>query len=610
MKSLHAASQSLTLLATLSLGFISLTTGCQSSFFRAQSPDSTEPLVDEETDVDLVSKWALPTGLHGQKVEFIGLVNGLAGTGSDPPPTPERQALIDDIQTYDVDHPNEILSWNSTAMVQVTGIIPPGAQKGDRFDILVRTPRRSETESLRGGWLMPTRLREHAVINGSTRSSLQLAMATGSVLVDSMFDGSDDEMLERRGRVLGGGVVGKSRPLGLAVRSQKGSITVSTLIGKAINRRFHRFEHGIKKGVATPKRDNYIELAVHARYRNNLTRYLRVVRAIPLRQNAIEMPARLERLEQQLLEPTTAAKAAIMLEAIGPEAIPKLQRGAASNDPEVKFYSAEALAYLDVEEAAKPLANATDEPAFRWHALTALAAMDQVAAYDELTELLQANSAETRYGAFYALRTRNPSDPLVTGEAMGDDYYYHVVPSVGEPLVHFTRYKRPEIVVFGHHIEVRPPKYLFAGPNILIKGTEEGKLKVSRFQAGDDEDRHEVCPADLNSMIRAIERLGGGYAEVMQAIHEAKKQGDLQARVVVDAIPHTRRRYERDADRDEASDEAETPHFQVANPIPEMFSNELDEEDRKKEGKKRPQFENDDPSEGGILSTMGEWFGY
>ncbi len=450
MKSLHVVSRSLTLLAVFCVGFLGLMTGCQSSFFRAQSPDSTEALVEDEVAANLVGKWALPTGLNGQKVEFIGLVNGLAGTGSDPPPTPDRQALIDDIQTYDVDHPNEILSWNSTAMVQVTGIIPPGAQKGDRFDVLVRTPRRSETESLRGGWLMPTRLREHAVINGSTRSSLQLAMATGSVLVDSMFEGSDDEMLERRGRVLGGGVVGKTRPLGLAVRSEKGSITVSTLIGKAINRRFHRFEHGIKKGVATPKRDNYIELAVHSRYRNNLSRYLRVVRAIPLRQNSIEMPVRLERLERQLLDPNSAAKAAIMLEAIGPEAIPTLQRGAVSEDPEVKFYSAEALAYLDVEEAAKPLSEATVEPAFRWHALTALAAMDQVAAYDELTELLQANSAETRYGAFYALRTRNPSDPLVTGERLGDDYFYHVVPSVGEPLVHFTRYKRPEVVVFGH----------------------------------------------------------------------------------------------------------------------------------------------------------------
>ena len=72
---------------------------------------------------------------------------------------------------------------------------------------------------------------------------------------------------------------------------------------------------------------------------------------------------------------------------------------ATSPDPQVQFYSAEALAYLDRREAAEPLGKAAHIPAFRSQALTALSVMRDPAAYDQLRELLAVPSAETRYGA-------------------------------------------------------------------------------------------------------------------------------------------------------------------------------------------------------------------
>ena len=58
-----------------------------------------------------------------------------------------------------------------------------------------------------------------------------------------------------------------------------------------------------------------------------------------------------------------------------------------SNDPEVRFYAAEALAYLDDTAAVDALADvARDEPAFRVNALAALSAMDDVMAYDALRD--------------------------------------------------------------------------------------------------------------------------------------------------------------------------------------------------------------------------------
>ncbi len=224
------------------------------------------------------------------------------------------------------------------------------------------------------------------------------------------------------------------------------------------------------------------------------------------------------------------------LEAIGDEAVRILKTGLASSDPEVKFYSAEALAYLDCEAAAQPLADAArDEPAFRWHALTALSTMDHVEAYEALTDLLHVPSAETRYGAFRALRTRNPDDPLVRGEALAGDFIYHMIPSNGPPMVHFSMTRRPEVVLFGHNQTMLPPAFLFAGREIMVKGLQNGQMRVSRFQAGQPDEETLTVDANTNAMIRAIAQMGGGYAEVLQAVTEAKNSGYLDSRVVINA---------------------------------------------------------------------------
>ena len=91
--------------------------------------------------------------------------------------------------------------------------------------------------------------------------------------------------------------------------------------------------------------------------------------------------SRIAALQGELLDPATAADAAMQLEAIGPDGVDALLKGLKSKDPEVRFYAAEALAYLDRREAAEPLGEiARDQPAFRVFALTALSAMQDFAA--------------------------------------------------------------------------------------------------------------------------------------------------------------------------------------------------------------------------------------
>ncbi len=128
---------------------------------RSQSTD--EPQSDKHTSL-LVGDMAVPFGLYPVRVEAVGLVTGLNGTGSDPAPSPQRAALIEEMQTRGVTDPNAVLASGNTSLVLVQGFLRPGIQKGDHFDVEMRVPGQSETTSLRGGYLLETRLAEMAVL--------------------------------------------------------------------------------------------------------------------------------------------------------------------------------------------------------------------------------------------------------------------------------------------------------------------------------------------------------------------------------------------------------------------------------------------------------------
>jgi flagellar basal body P-ring protein FlgI len=566
----------------LALG-LSTCWGCATPLFRGQSPDVDSAPDAERQGPELVGDYARPFGLNWIKVESVALVTNLDNTGSDPPPSPHRQNLIIEMQSHDVRQADKVLASPTTSLVMVRAFLPPGVQKGDQLDVEVRVPAGSETTSLRGGWLMQSRLRQMEVMSGALLRGSIDGLAQGDVLVDAVFDGGTDRIHETRGRVLGGGTSLTSREIGLGISKTDASIRMSALIGKAINQRFFTAEAGVKKGVANPERDNYLALAVSPRYKHNLARYLRVVRNIALRENPVQRTERLQLLQKKLLEPTSCALASLQLEAIGNEAVPVLKEGLRSSDSEVRFYAAEALAYLDQSEAAAPLAAAAkNESAFRWHALTALAAVTHVSALDGLTELLHVQSIETRYGAFRAMRIRNSSDPATKGEVLDKKFRYHVVPTTGEPLVHISRSRVPELVVFGHEQRLTAPKTLKAGKRILITPLDNGDLRAGRYDPG-QETVYETFPPLLDKLIRAIVKLGGGYSEVIECLQEAKKLGCLEARLAVEAMPRPDREYYRDddplpeapagEDADQPSDSP--PDRPASTPSPELFRDGL-----------------------------------
>ncbi|HJQ81904.1 MAG TPA: flagellar basal body P-ring protein FlgI [Lacipirellulaceae bacterium] len=550
--------------------------GCSGPILRPQSPEARLDL-PPMPDVKYVSEYTHPYGMNYVKLEGISLLTGLRGTGSDPPPNNQRALLLAEMNRRGVDNPNELLASGNVSMVLVRAFLRPGIQEGDRFDVEVRVPTQSETTSIRNGWLLSTRLTELAVLGEQIREGHLLGLAEGPVLVDPSADPETDEALATRGRILGGGVALKSRPLGLVINHQNKSVRVSQDIATSINRRFHTFVDGRKQGVATPKTDEFIDLLMHPRYKDNIARYIELVHNVAINELPAERQARLLFLEQQLADPLTAANAAIRLEAIGDdEAIAILKQGLSVNDPEVRFYAAEALAYLDETSAVDTLADvARNEPAFRVNALAALSAMDDVMAYDALRSLLETRSAETRYGAFRALWAMNQHDPFLRHEKLGDAFHYHVLEVPGPQMVHVTRSHLPEIVLFGKEQQFELPLVLDAG-NILVNGMSGERITVSRFSAGSEAEQR-VVSTRVDEVIRAIVELGGTYPDVVQALQQAKTDGALASRFEVDALPQPGRPYDRDSERS-APQEGEAlpdndaePKLEVATPQPDLY---------------------------------------
>ncbi|HYW79708.1 MAG TPA: flagellar basal body P-ring protein FlgI, partial [Thermoguttaceae bacterium] len=164
---------------------------------RSQSPDDAQA---DRIKPRLVSEMAVPYGMFPVQGEYVGLVVGLRGTGSDPAPSPSRSALLDEMQTRGIANPNHVLASKDTALVLVRTVLRPGVQPGDKLDVEVRIPSRSETTSLRGGYLLETRLKEMALLNNQFHEGHLLALAEGPVMVDPMAKGREDRVLLGRGK--------------------------------------------------------------------------------------------------------------------------------------------------------------------------------------------------------------------------------------------------------------------------------------------------------------------------------------------------------------------------------------------------------------------------
>lgn len=550
--------------------------------FRSQSPDDDDSDEDDDFDDELTTRIDVPmvgdyttfSGLHRVVLEGVGLVVGLNGTGGDPPPSPYREVLLDDMSRRDVKDAKKILRSPSTALVVVRAYLSPLIRRGDRFDVEVRIPGESGATSLAGGRLYETILTETAIVPGRGQMKGHIVARAQGPILTALADPDNEEQSGalKRGSIPGGGVSLLDRDMALYVRTDFRTYRNITRLADRIGKRFYAYDrHGIREPLAEAQTDQRIVMKVHPRYQENYPRFLQVVRNIAFRESPVAQRVRMKRLEQQLLTPQTAEGASLQLEAIGEPAIPVLRTGLKSKELECRFHAALALAYLEESDGIDALKEAArDVPAFRVFAYAALSTIEDPDAHMALRDLMDVqqvdngkdvDSAETRYGAFRALWMLDPRDPFIAGEKLNQDFWLHVLPTKGDSMVHMTQRKRPEIVLFGEHQEFHTPIAVRAGNHILVtsKPGSDG-IVVSRFRPRGD-DQRKVVSRRVADVIRTVAEFGATYPDVALMLVQADQQGNLPGRFEIDALPKAGRYFDRAGRRARLGRAAQTPNI-------------------------------------------------
>jgi hypothetical protein len=195
--------------------------------------------------------------------------------------------------------------------------------------------------------------------------------------------------------------------------------------------------------------------------------------------------------------------------------------------------------------------------------------MDQNAAHMKLRNLMSEPDTELRYGAFNALRTLDPHDPSLGQVRVLDDprteeqqdeapdsmalalasgarrprtedpFALYIVDSEGPPVIHVSRTRRSEIVVFGRSQKLLPPIVLGTGAILLNAAEKDDEIEISKIVPSKfgDSDVKLRTSLELAEVIRRVANLGTTYPEMVAILDAANRQKNLPGALVVDAVP-------------------------------------------------------------------------
>ncbi len=506
-----------------------------------------EALRGEKGHAQLIGDYITIGGDTVRMVQGVGLVVGLDNTGEDPPASPQRKILLEEMRREMVPDPESLLRSPNTAMVIVTAYIPPLLRKGDPLDIYVKLAEGSQTTSLKGGRLMPCFLREYTYLAeaGGVKEGRELSICSGPIMIRG---GEDDPSGLVEGIIPNGGkYTGLNRDLGIRLREDYKGAKMTIRIADRIGQRFAGYDHGIKKPLAKAKTDQTIELIVAERYRENYFRYLQVIRHIRLSsETTVDHQLRMQELASALVLGDSSEQAALELEAVGNEAIPILKDGLQANELEARFRAAESLAYLNDSSGVAVLKEVADkEPAFRAYALAALSTLTDGDAIIALRELLNHPDIEVRYGAFRALSINSPGDTDVISKKVDSGFTMHLINSESEPVIHVSRRRKPEVVFFGADQKFSAPLFLRAGHDVLIQCPENGdRVRLLLISPG-QENREVYSSMRVTDVITAAAELGVEYPAIVEMLEQAQKQRNLDGILAFDQMPQGGRVFQR-----------------------------------------------------------------
>lgn len=500
-------------------------------------------------------------------VRGYGLVVGLGKNGSKECPEPLRGQMLQEIHkrmetggVYSMDKielsARNLLESLDTAVVEVTGSIPPGACKGTKFDVQVQAVAGTDTRSLEGGRLYTCSL--HTFRFDSQGSDVQgkpVARASGPIFQNIVASGSGATTKPdgRQGLILGGGenLVVRTMELSLGSNSHR-------LARQIMNRINEHFGNG--QQIADAKSPTRIVVQAPPDWKGNEEHFYELVVHLPLVREEEFLTSYAKGLMGLLKDPAAPAEdIALVLEASGQPAVEVVRGFYTDTNRAVRYYAARVGLRLRDSTAVEVLgreASDANSP-LREAAVAELSRAPNVAvARVPLRELINDKNLKIRILAYEGLSRLN-DEKIQRFKCGQGSFVLEVVPSTGEPLIYATRALESRIGIIGRDVRCQPPFFYLHPSRVVSLSAEPGKDQVTivrRTPFGQVSEPFKL-PLDLGEMVHfmgdiaepdegtgKVRGLGLSYTEVLEVIQamcnarSVPAQLEIQSAALTDSL--------------------------------------------------------------------------
>ena len=466
-RSARASTGLLLLLLPLFGACLLLQVGCTSSPDQYDVDDSSEvaPTFSGPTYLrGTVGSYGSFTNNAPTYVGGYGMVVDLNGTGSGEVPGFLREFLINEMRRNNLGSvqfgtqrfgSERVMADLGSSVVAVEGLIPPGARRGSKFDLLVTMIDQTST-SLAGGRLFwPTQLSTTGL---DRRLTFTQTLAAG---YDELFvtpiapEGEETPEFLRQAVVVNGGTVLETQLVRYVLNQS--SYNIVNLVADRINARFEKSSSD-PVPTAVAKTDTVIDINVPERFSKQPAVFLELIEHLYLDPTPGFVRPQAEVLARELLvDPKGRARSVVLAwKGLGPNALPAIRKLYVSRNETVRKAALEAGAWLGDGKAIRPLAQMIDngDEADRVFAARTLTTIPRNESARMLVRnLLNDPYPVVRLGAYAALVKVN--DPIIKRISIRDDtahkFFIDRVPSE-HPMVYAIQGAEQSIVIFGQDV--------------------------------------------------------------------------------------------------------------------------------------------------------------
>ncbi len=457
-------------------------------------------------------------------VSGYGLVVGLADTGNNRgTPLAVRNFMIDEMVRHGFGSlnmglnkmpPERILADTASAIVEVYGLIPPGARQKQQVDVYVQSVTGSETRSLARGRLYLTSLYVNGVDPLNPRGRINAYMkAQGPVFVNPGYLGDAAQSATaaraslRNGVILGGGLCVADRPIWIRLRQPQ--LSISRAVEFRITQRFGT------KDAARTQDEGIVWAFVPKNFNGDWEHYLGIVMHLYLNGSPGFAAAKANELAAEAVKPNALLQdISYAWEGLADEALPFIRPLYTHAAPEVAYAAARAGACLGDAAGAEAIMEIarTDGHAFQLNAVRTIGFLPASTRVDRmLTELLSVSNALVRVEAYKILADHG--SPVVLSRNVGDQFMVDRVFCDGPPLIYAARSGEPRIALFGKNMNIQLPLMFTAMDEKLTISTNKDQRTLVVFDRTNDRlaaGQSIVSQADVLDLAR---RLGGAGDE-------------------------------------------------------------------------------------------------